>query len=263
MNVTLGDGARISFDDAGQGPPVVLLHPFPLDRSAWAPIAADLARDHRVVAPDLRGFGESGPFTAAPSVDAAASDVAALLDALGVAEPAIVAGISMGGYVALAFARRHARRMRALLLCDTRAGADDAAGRAAREETILLARDRGTAAVVEKLLPKLVGEGKPGLAADVRRIASSQSPAAVADAIRMMRDRPDATPSLASIAVPTIVIVGSEDAITPPPLSEVLASAIPGARLAVFEGAGHLAPLEQPEEFARLLRSLEDSAPAT
>ena len=262
MNVTIDGGARISFGDVGSGPPLVLLHPFPLDRSSWGPLLEALAKDHRVIAPDLRGFGESTPFTKSPSVDTAASDVAALLDELGITEPAIVAGISMGGYVALAFARRHPRRLRALVLCDTRAEADDAAGRAAREQTIALVREKGVGALVEKMLPKLVRDAGSDLAAEIRRIASSQPAAAVADALRMMRDRPDSTPGLASITVPTLVVVGAEDAITPPPLSEKLASSIPGARLETIADAAHLAPFEKPEEFARLLRSFEVSLPA-
>ena len=118
-----GDGT-ISFDDVGEGPPVVLLHAFPLARAMWRPQVEALSPAYRLLVPDLRGFGGSSPLSAAPSIETMADDVAALLDALKIAEPVVLGGLSMGGYVALAFARRHAQRLRGLVLADTRAEAD-------------------------------------------------------------------------------------------------------------------------------------------
>jgi 3-oxoadipate enol-lactonase len=242
------DGS-IAYDDCGRGEPLLLLHAFPLDRSMWEAQAEALASDHRVIAFDARGFGES-PLGAGPlTMEGCADDAAALLDRLGI-ERAVVGGCSMGGYAALAFARRHPRRLRALYLQDTRAGADseDARrGRAALAERVLR---EGPAVVVEALLPKLLGETtkreQPALVSRLQERILTLEPQAIVNALHGLAAREDSQAALKDVKVPTLVLVGAEDVLTPPSESEAMAAAIPGAQLQRVPRAGHLANLEQP-----------------
>jgi pimeloyl-ACP methyl ester carboxylesterase len=254
MRIQVAAGCSVAYEESGRGRPVVLLHAFPLAGIMWRPQREVLERDYRVLVPDLRGFGGTGPFTGTPSVDQMADDVAALLDALGVRVPVVLVGLSMGGYVALAFVRKHAARLAGLVLADTRAEADSAEARANRERLMLVAQHDTAREVIDQLLPKLVSsetqEQRPGVVEEVRRIASAQPTAGIVGALQALRDRPDSTPWLASIAVPTLVVVGSDDAVTPPAIASAMAAAIPNARLATIQGAGHLSNLERPEAFA-------------
>lgn len=252
------DGRRLAYLDAGgPGPALLLVHAFPLRGAMWRAQLDALAPKVRGLAPDLPGFGgsEAG---GAPSVDAWADLLAQLLDALSI-ERAIVGGCSMGGYVALAFARRHPGRLSGLLLTDTRAEADTPEGKAKREATITQTQAEGTGPLCEAMLPNLLSkathEQRPDLVSRVRGLMDA-SPAGVIDGVRALRDRPDARPGLGAIAVPTAVIVGEHDAITPPPLAEALAAAIPGAQLTVIPGAGHLPSIEAPQPFEAALRAL-------
>jgi 3-oxoadipate enol-lactonase len=260
-NQTTADGV-IGFDDVGQGPAVVLLHAFPLSRLMWRPQVEALEDNWRVVAPDLRGFGDSRGFVDTPSIDGMADDVARLLDELRV-DRAVVGGLSMGGYVALAFARRHAGRLRGLVLADTKAEPDDEAARANRDRLIAFAATSTGAAVVEQMLPKLVGTdtmaNRPEVLERVRHIAGAQVAAGIVGALRALRDRPDARSGLDAIAVPTLVVVGRDDTLTPPAQSEALAGRIRGARLVVIDGAGHLSNLEQPARFNAAVRGFLES----
>jgi 3-oxoadipate enol-lactonase len=254
---TTADGV-IAFTEDGQGPPLVLLHAFPLGRAMWKPQVAAFSGDHRVLALDLRGFGGSRPFDGPPSVDQLADDVAALLDDRGVVQPAIVGGLSMGGYAALAFARRHPGRLRALILADTRAEADTPEAKANRDQLIAFASSNPPAAVLEQMLPRLLGARtraeRPAVAEEARRLAAAQTPAGIVGALQALRDRPDAGPYLARVAVPTLVLVGDEDVLTPPDAARSLAGRIPGSHLEVIPGAGHLSNLEQPGAFNALVR---------
>lgn len=259
MRTRLDDQTWVEYDDAGAGKPVILLHAFPLSRAMWRPQLAALQNEWRVIAPDLPGFGGTSGFTAAPSVERMADGVAALLDALGVKEPVAVGGLSMGGYVALAFARRFPGRLRGLFLADTRAEADGAEARANRDRLIALTRARPVSEVFDQLLAKLVGDEtrarRPQVVEEVRRIASAQTPEAVIAALQALRDRPNSVPHLSAIAVPALVLVGSDDSLTPPAVAETLAAGIAGSQLAVIQGAGHLANLEQPELFNTAVRT--------
>jgi pimeloyl-ACP methyl ester carboxylesterase len=253
---------RLCYDDEGEGLAVLLLHGFPLGRWMWDAPRAALRDRYRVIAPDLRGHGDSevppGPY----AMDLLADDAARLLDELRV-ERAVVGGLSMGGYVAFAFWRRHAARVQALLLCDTRAGADDAGSKVMRQSTAQVALERGTAAVVDGMLPKLLAprtlRERPDLVADVRARLQRTDPRAVAAALLGMKDRVDSTPTLATITVPTLVLVGGDDQLTPPAAARALAAAIPGARLEVVADAGHLTPVEQPAATSAALRRFLDA----
>jgi 3-oxoadipate enol-lactonase len=265
MKNQLSARGTISFDDVGTGLPVVLLHAFPLSRAMWAPQLEALHDSHHVIAPDLRGFGGSAAFTETPSLDRMADDVAELLDELHIRERIVLGGLSMGGYVAFAFARRHTNRLRALILADTKAEADDAEGKANRDRLIAFAAQHTGHEVLEQMLAKLVGPEtrtqRPAVVESIREIAASQTSAGIIGALQAMRDRPDSGPSLAAIAVPTLVVVGEQDALTPPSLAETLAARIRGARLERIAGAGHLANLEKPAEFNAAVRSFLERLP--
>jgi pimeloyl-ACP methyl ester carboxylesterase len=259
MKVQLETSGWVEYDATGQGKPVVLLHAFPLSRAMWRPQVEALQGECRLVVPDLRGFGGTGPFTGAPSVEAMADDVAALLEALAVRKPVVLGGLSMGGYVALAFARRHPTRLRALVLADTRAEPDTPEGKANRNQTIAFAQTHSAAEVIEQMLPKLLGEEtrrmRPEVGEEVRQIAAAQSPAAIVAALQALRDRPDARPGLGVVRVPALVVVGGDDTLTPPAVAQALANGIPGAHLVTIGAAGHLSNLEQPAAFNDAVRS--------
>ncbi len=248
---------RFSVSDRGEGKPLVLLHPFPYSAEAWAYETDALSKRMRVVAPSMRGFG--GSEGTVGSVDAMADDVAAILDASGVAGTVVLGGLSMGGYVALAFARRHAKRVRALVLADTRAEPDTDEGRANRDKAIARIEGGDLAGFVDGLMDKLVGpttrKTRPAVVARVRAQALAAPPASVVAALKALRDRPDARPALAAIAVPTLIVVGEEDDLTPPASSAALASGIAGSTLTTIPRAGHLSNLEDPEAFRAALET--------
>jgi pimeloyl-ACP methyl ester carboxylesterase len=254
----------VGFEDVGTGPVVVLLHAFPLDSGMWRPQIDELASRYRVIAPDLPGFGRSA-VSAGLTMDSIADVVAELLDHLGANERVAVAGVSMGGYAALAFARLYPQRLRALILADTKADPDDEAARANRDKLIQLAMDRGPAAILDQLLPKLLGPStlasRPVVAERVRELAARQTTDGIVAALKALRDRPDAGPGLAHIALPTLVLVGEQDAITPPEKAKVLADAIPNARLETVPDAGHLSNLERPDLFTSSVRDFLDGLP--
>ena len=243
----------LAFDLFDSRPTLVLLHAFPLDRRMWHPQADALAECARVMVPDLPGFGESD--AAPPSLDAWADEIDELLDDLAGGEPVVVAGLSMGGYVALRLAARHPERLEALILAYTRAGADSEEGRAARDQAIFKVRRHGVATLAEDLLGKLFSpQAPPDAVAFAREIILEQSPEAVAAALAAMRDRPDSGPVLPGIDVPTLVIVGADDVLTPPPEAEAMARAIPNSWLVRIPRAGHLANLEAPEQVTAAIR---------
>lgn len=260
MKTQLSTNFAMEHEDAGTGTPLVLLHAFPLSREMWQPQIDALRNDYRILAPDLRGFGGTGLFDGPPSIPQMADDVARLLDKLGVVKPVVLGGLSMGGYVALAFARQYPARLRGLLLADTRAEPDTPEEKANREKLIAFARSHTAGEVFEQLLPKVIGDEtrmqRAHVVETVRRIASAQTPSGIIAALQALRDRPDAVPFLGQIQVPTLVIVGSQDVLTPPTMAKNLVNGIPNARLAVINGAGHLANLEKPDEFNVAVRSL-------
>ncbi len=264
MNIwhTPDNRVSLSYGDAGTGPAVLLVHAFPLCREMWAQQVAALSDKYRVLTPDVLGFGGSPVPAGGWSLDAMADALAEFLTGIGVSGPVVFGGLSMGGYIALAFARRHPGRLRGLILADTRAEADTPEARANRDKTIAFARANTAEAVVEQMLPKLLAErtrsGRPEVAAEVRRMGSAQTVDGVAAALAAMRDRPDATPGLRDIRVPTLVLVGSEDVATPPDAARTLAGGIPGAKLEQLPGVGHLSNLEAPEAFTAAVRHFLD-----
>jgi len=253
------NGVRLFYSDRGpkNGTALLLVHGFPLDHRLWDIQLAGLSPMLRVIAPDLRGHGQSqvppGPY----SMDQHADDLAALLDDLSVAR-VIVAGLSMGGYVAFAFWRRYAQRVQALILADTRAEPDTSQARVNRDATVARVQEIGVEAFAREMLPKLLA---PGSLADTRRrgrafeIMASQPLAGIIGALGGLRDRVDSRPTLPTISVPTLVLAGEEDTITPPASGATMAATIPNARLVIVPHAGHLSPLENPSAVNAALRA--------
>jgi len=253
--IALCDGVEIGYDDVGTGMPVAFIHGFPHNRTLWAPQVSALVDRARCIALDLRGFGESsthGPF----SMDQFADDVAMLLRRLGI-ERAVVAGLSMGGYAAFSLWRRHRGLVRALVLADTKAGADSDEARTKRLALIDVARTRGSGAVADGQITGMIGkstrEKRPALIDDVHRMLASAPVDGIVGALEAMMARVDSTPTLATIDVPTLVVVGAEDVLTPVAESEVLHRSIRGSRLEVIEHAGHVSNLERPAAFNHVL----------
>ena len=233
-------------------PTLVLLHAFPLDSTMWRSQVAGLGDIAKVVALDLPGFG-AAPIEDGWSVDSAADQVAA-----STVGKIVLGGLSMGGYVAMAFARRHPDRLAGLILADTRSDPDDVAGKQSRDKLIALTKEYGPSKVYEVMIPKVLcdetRERRPEIVSEVRGIAAKQSSAGVIGGLMALRDRPDATPELSKIAVPTLIIVGEHDAVTPPELSQVMARHIRGSKVVVIPGAGHLSNIEQPDAFNAAVR---------
>jgi 3-oxoadipate enol-lactonase len=252
------NGVTIAYRDEGSGPPLLLIHAFPLNGAMWGPQIAALSRTYRVIVPDLRGFGASPVAPGTTSLDQYADDMAALLDQRGLArQPVAVCGLSMGGYITFALLRRHRERVSALILADTRPQPDNEEGKRGREQNARLAEEQGPRAIADQMLPKLLSPDAPdALRADVRRMIEANDRAGIAAALRAMAARPDSTPLLPTIAMPTLIVVGSEDAITPPSDARAMQAAISGSRLVELAGAGHLANLEAPDAFSAAVDDL-------
>lgn len=254
MIITTRHGT-VGFDEAGAGAPTLLLHGFPHDRSLWSPQLAAPPAGVRLIAPDLPGFGESAAVDV-PSLDAWADWSMALCDSLAI-DRVVVAGLSMGGYLAFSIWRRHPERVRALILADTRAGADDAEGKAKRVAMRELALTEGAGAIADKMIAGMVGkttrETRPQVVAYCDAMMRGAHVDAIADALDAMRTRVDSTATLATITVPTLILCGAEDALTPMKESEAMHRAIADSQLAVIPSAGHVSNLEHPAAFNALL----------
>jgi 3-oxoadipate enol-lactonase len=250
-------GVNLAVEVRGEGPAILFVHGYPLDRTIWRDQVEALDGFQRIV-PDLRGMGDSDAPDLGYGMSIYAADLAALLDALGI-DQVILCGLSMGGYIAFEFLRNWRSRVRGLVLMDTRAEADSPEGRRARDAAAATARERGAAAVVESLLPKMLApatiERRPEVVERVRRLMAETPVAGMIGALAAMRDREGSESLLAGLSgIPTLVLVGEADSVTPPDQARALAEAIPGAQLAIIPGAGHLPPVEQPEATTRSLR---------
>jgi pimeloyl-ACP methyl ester carboxylesterase len=236
---------------SGAGTPLVLLHAFPLDGRMWASQVEALAGTYQVIVPDLRGFGAARDQAVEEAgMDLLADDLLRLLDDRGL-DRVVLGGLSLGGYVALAFLRRHADRVSGLVLLDTKASADGDQARADRLKMAERVLAEGNDFVPEVMLPKLLGETsrehRPEVVEKVTALIREQTPEAIAGAQRGMAARAATTDVLATIKVPTLVVTGEEDVVTGPEIGRDLAAGIPGARFLLVEEAGHLVNLEQPE----------------
>jgi YbgC/YbaW family acyl-CoA thioester hydrolase len=245
------NGVSLAVEMRGEGPAVLFVHGYPLDRSIWAHQLAGLDGWYRI-APDLRGMGESDAPDLGYSMETYASDLAALLDLLGAREVVLV-GLSMGGYIAFEFLRHWRERVRGLVLMDTRAEADTPEGRKTRDTAAATAREQGAQAIAEAMIPKVLGASTlsdaPATVERVRTIMAGTPVAGIVGALGAMRERTESTSLLPELAgIPTLVIVGDEDELTPPAQARALAQGIPGASLVVIRSAGHLPTIERPAE---------------
>lgn len=247
--ISIGD-LELHVLDAGTGPPLLLVHGFPLDHTMWREQIHEFARTHHVIAPDLRGFGQSDVTPGTVSMRQYADDLARLLDALRVSEPVCFCGLSMGGYIAWQFFQHHRSRLAALILCDTRALADDQAARENRHAMADRVLAEGPEFIAQTMPARLFSERTRAtnvrLVRDVEEMIRRAPAEGIAAAARGMAQRPDMTGLLETIDVPVLVVVGEEDAISTADEMRSIAAAIPGARLLVVPKAGHMAPLEEP-----------------
>src|SRR5512146_2026039 len=242
--------AEIVYEIQGKGAPVVLLHPFPAHHEFWKPLAEHLAARYRVLMPDVRGHGDSGVGEGPATMEKHAADLARVCDDAGVGR-AVFAGVSIGGYILFEFWRRYRPRVRALVLSDTRPQADTVEGRATRLKSAEDVLQRGPEPFIESMLPKLLGEStrqnRPDLAQAAKRMMMKMSAEDIAQVQRGMAARPDSVETLKTINVPTLLLVGSEDTLTPVADAELMRQNIPGSHLRVVARGGHYAVFEQSE----------------
>jgi pimeloyl-ACP methyl ester carboxylesterase len=263
------DAVSLACEDRGSGPVIALLHGFPLDHHMWAAQIEAISREFRVLAPDLRGFGQSQITAFDVDVGVAmekyAADLLATLDTLGVRERIVVAGFSMGGYAAWQFALRYPERLRGLILCDTRAASDAEEARAGRmkmaNETLKSQSAEPALAMLPKLLSPATAKSRPDLVEQVRSMVLRQTPQAIAAAQRGMARRENVTGRLEAIGCPALVIVGADDAISPPKEMRAIADALPSARYVEIPNAGHMSPIENPEAVTTGIRDFMQSLP--
>lgn len=245
------------YTDRGQGETIVLLHGHPFNRTMWQAQIDFLQKDFRVIAPDLRGYGETAVEDAAAMSDMA-GDVAALLHSLKL-EKVILGGLSMGGYAALEFYHQFPDRVRALVLADTKAAADTADARKKRYQSADKILTEGMKSVADEMLPKALApqthENKGKTVEFVKTMILATKPAGAAAGLRGMAERADHTALLEKISVPTLIIVGAEDQITPPEEAEKMHRGIKDSQLVTIPAAGHLSPVEQPEKFNDALKA--------
>lgn len=254
---TLINGFRCSFIDAGEGQTILFVHGFPLSRAIWQPQIEALVKNYRVIAPDLRGHGESSAPAGVYSMDGFAEDLQALI-AERKCGPVVLVGHSMGGYLSFAFYRKYPQSVRALILFCTRATADSEEGKIVRENLAQRAEREGPVAVAEQMLPKMLAASAAArldLVEQVRQIILSTSLNGLTGSLRGMAARSSSVELLPQINVPTLVVAGEHDAIIPTAESTALAAAIPHAELAVIPEAGHLASLENPDAVIATLRA--------
>jgi YbgC/YbaW family acyl-CoA thioester hydrolase len=258
------NGVSLAVEVRGDGPAVLFVHGYPFDHTIWTHQVAALEGWCRI-APDLRGMGQSDAPDLGYSMETYAADLAELLDLLG-ARDVVMVGLSMGGYIAFEFLRRWRQRVRGLVLMDTRAEADAPEARMSRDASAATAREQGATAIAEAMLPKVLGSstlaGAPATVERMRSMMAATPPAGIVGALGAMRDRPDSTPLLAELGgVPTLVLVGDEDELTPPAQARAMAEAIPGASLVVVRSAGHVPPVERPAETTDALLAFLASLP--
>jgi pimeloyl-ACP methyl ester carboxylesterase len=260
MQTTIDD-RRVAYDSAGSGVPLLLLHAFPLTRAMYSDQVEALRDVARVLTLDAPGVGRSepGPLT----IDGIADLAGRLLEALQIPR-AVVGGVSMGGYAALAFARRHPDKLLGLVLANTRAAADSDEGRKGRAEMAAVARKEGPSAIAERMLPKVLGatalKRNRKLVERVREMIESVPGDVIADLLGALAGRADSTPILEKIQVPTLVIAAEEDTLTPASEALEWSKLIPASRYVEIQGAGHLSNLEAPDKFNKAVREFLETA---
>jgi 3-oxoadipate enol-lactonase len=256
-------GTEIHYRDAGSSrETVVLLHAFPLCSGMWSRQIEFMKKRYRIIAPDFPGLGRSAPGPAVTSMEILAEIVTGLLEQLSISR-AVLAGLSMGGYLCFELYRRAPGIFRGLVLCDTRPGEDTPEGAQNRERFAESAIAKGLGWVADEMTPKLLRpHPEPAVVRELRRLVAEGTPAGVAAAQRGMARRPDSTATLSQIACPTLVVVGEEDSLTPPEVAEKMAAAVPRSRLVKIPDAGHISNMENPQAFQEAFSSWLAELPA-
>ncbi|SEG90063.1 Pimeloyl-ACP methyl ester carboxylesterase [Actinacidiphila yanglinensis] len=264
---TASPGRTASSATPGADPrptPLLLVHGHPFDRTMWCPQTAAFGAGRRVIAPDLRGYGRTSVRQGSTGLDVFARDLAGLLDTLGV-DRVVVCGLSMGGQIVLEFHRLFAERVAGLVLADTFAQGETPQGRRERyaraEELERDGMDGYAHAVLDSMVAPATVRDRPEVAAHVLGMMRAAPPAGAAAALRGRAERPDYTPTLARIAVPTLVVVGRDDVFTPVADARFLHERVAGSRLVIVEGAGHMPNLERPDAFNAALADLLAAVP--
>ncbi|HVH87848.1 MAG TPA: alpha/beta hydrolase [Terriglobales bacterium] len=256
------DDAQIYYETEGAGFPVVLIHPFPVHHEFWKPVAAKLTTRYRLLLPDLRGHGKSDAGKGVATMSKHATDLLRLMETLHLPK-GIFVGVSIGGYILFEFWRRTRERVAALVLSNTRAEPDTEQGRGNRLKSIAEVRVHGTSPFFATQVPNLMGEStrrnRPDLVEKARAMMQMMTVDSLAAVQQGMAERPDSVPTLRDINVPALVIAGEEDTLTPLSNAQLMQKLTPSAKLAVIPKAGHYAALENPEEFARVLRQFLDA----
>lgn len=256
------DDAEISYQVIGDGPPIILLHPFPANHEFWLPAAQSLLTRYRLILPDLRGHGDSDIGEGSATMRKLAADTVRVMDDAGI-DRAAFAGVSIGGYALFEFWRRHRDRVSALLLCNTKAQADSPEARSARLQSATEIMERGTEPFFETMIPKLLGETtrntRPDLVQGALRMMRKMSAEDVAMVQRGMAERPDSVATLKTIGVPALIVTGEEDLFSGTAEAELMRRNIPGSKLKIILKAGHYAAWERPKEVGELLREFFDS----
>lgn len=247
------NGIELAYTRHGTGTPLVLLHGYPLDHRIWDEVAPLLEDKFDLILPDLRGFGNSTTVDTHYVMDDFASDIAGLLDGLGIQKTAI-AGHSMGGYVALAFARLYQDRVNGLGLVASQVLADPPDRKEGRYKSAVEVAEKGIGGVVDVMAPKFTND--PSLQAYVRKVMEGQNPQAYIGTLRAMAERPDSTPLLASMTYPVVLVHGEADVLVPFERAREVKAALPHAHLAGLPGVGHLPMLEAKEATAQALSTL-------
>jgi len=259
----ISDDAEIQYEVMGDGPPVLLLHPFPANHRLCAPVADMLASRYRVILPDLRGHGDSTPGRGPATMEKHAADLLRLCDAERVGRGVFI-GVSIGGYALFEFWRRHRVRVAGLVFCNTKAAPDSDQARADRLQSADEVEQHGPAAFLDSMAGKLVGvttrTNRPDLQAAARKLMAKMTVAGIAAVQRGMAARPDSLPTLATIDVPALVIAGEED-ITPLADLQAIQQGIRGSQLIVIPKAGHYAIFERADEAGRAVRKFLDTLP--
>ena len=248
-------GVSIEYDDIGNGVPLLLVHGFPHDRTLWRPQIAGLSQLFRVIAPDLRGFGHSSETDGeAVTMDQYAADLKSLLDSVNVKQ-AVIGGISMGGYIALAFYAHYADRVKGLVLANTRAVPDSEEVKQSRLVNAQQVGETGPSFLVETMAPKMLGTAaKPEIGIAVRSMMTRQRAAGIMSALRGMAARPDRTALLRFATIPVLIVSGNADVLIPPSDSEAMHALIPNSRLVIIPDAGHLSNLDKADAFNHVVR---------
>ncbi len=256
------NGLDIAYTDQGKGTAILFIHGYPLNKAMWEPQVKDLSTAFRVITVDLRGHGESSAPLWFCTMEMFADDIRALLDHLSI-KKAVIAGFSMGGYVAFAFYRKFRDRVQGLVLADTRPQPDSPEGKQGRFKTAQTAHKDGANVIAEAMLPKLLApktlETRPDLVQKARQIMIGTPVTGIAADLMAMAERPDSVPLLSEIQCPTLVIVGEQDGLTPPADAKLMAEKIKAAKLEIIPNAAHLSNLEQPEAFNKAVRKFLES----